>query len=54
MGTKSMETIYGASVRAAAEEAARAGRTADEIACPAWNMRMLGFQGPAPTLPRAG
>jgi hypothetical protein len=54
MGTKSRETIYGASVRAAAEEAARARRAADESACRAWNMRMLGFQGPAQPSPALG
>jgi len=54
MGTKSSETIYGASVRAAAEEAARARRAADEIACRAWNKRMLGFQGPAQPSPTLG
>jgi hypothetical protein len=48
MGTKSRETIYGASVRAAAERAAEARKDADRLACEAWNKRMLGFQGPAP------
>jgi hypothetical protein len=47
MGTKSSETIYGASVRAAAERAAAARKEADQLACEAWNKRMLGFQGPA-------
>jgi hypothetical protein len=32
MGTKSRETIYGASVRAAAEQAAEARKTADRLA----------------------
>ena len=61
MGTKSRETIYGASVRAAAERATEARKEADRLACEAWNKRMLGFQGPAqpsPALkfeePRAG
>ncbi|CAN7311738.1 hypothetical protein LJR220_001647 [Bradyrhizobium sp. LjRoot220] len=54
MGTKSRETIYGASIRAAAEDAARARKAADEIACRAWNMRMLGFQGPAQPSPALG
>jgi hypothetical protein len=36
MGTKSRETIYGASVRAAA-----AAKEADKLACAAWNKRML-------------
>src|SRR6476659_7089876 len=46
MGTKSREAIYGASVRAE-EQAAEARKTADRLACEAWNKRMLGFQGPA-------
>ena len=44
MGTKSRETIYGASVRAAAERATEARKAADRLACEAWNKRMLGFQ----------
>jgi hypothetical protein len=51
MGTKSRETIYGASVRAAAERATEARRAA---ACVAWNKRMLGFQGPAQPSPALG
>jgi hypothetical protein len=47
MGTKSRETIYGSSVRAAAERATEARKDADRLACEAWNKRMLGFQGPA-------
>ena len=47
MGTKSRETIYGASVRAAAERATEARKQADRLAVEAWNKRMLGFQGPA-------
>jgi hypothetical protein len=53
MGSKSRETIYGASIRAAAERAAHARKEADQLACEAWNKRMLGFQGsaqPSPTL----
>ena len=42
MGTKSREAIYGASVRAAAEQAAGARKTAD------------GFQGPAQPSPALG
>ena len=45
MGTKSRETIYGASVRAAAERAGEARKQADR--CEAWNKRMLALQGPA-------
>jgi hypothetical protein len=51
MGTKSRETIYGASVRAAAERATDARRQADKLACEAWNKRMLAFQGPAQPSP---
>ena len=51
MGTKSRETIYGASVKAASERAAEARRQADKLACEAWNARMLGFQGPAQPSP---
>ena len=57
MGNKSRETIYGASVRAAAEEATRARKEADRLACEAWNKlnkRMLGFQGPAQPSPALG
>lgn len=51
MTTKSRESIYGASVRAAAEKAAEARKAADRLACAAWNARMLGFQGPAQPSP---
>jgi hypothetical protein len=54
MGTKSRETIYGASVRAAAERATEARKQADRLACEAWNKRMLGFQGPAQPSPALG
>src|SRR5882724_3218344 len=54
MGTKSRETIYGSSVRAFAEQAARARKEADQLACEAWNKRMLGFQGPAQPSPALG
>ncbi len=54
MGTKSRETIYGASVRAAAEQADHARRNADRLACEAWNKRMLAFQGPAQPSPTLG
>jgi hypothetical protein len=54
MGTKSRETIYGASVRAAAEQAVEARKTADRLGCEAWNKRMLGFQGPAQPSPALG
>jgi hypothetical protein len=54
MGTKSRETIYGASVLAAAERAAEARKEADWLACEAWNARMLGFQEPAQPSPTLG
>ncbi len=52
MGTKSRETIYGASVRAAAERAKHARKQADRLAVEAWNKRMLGFQVQHSHLPR--
>jgi len=45
MGTKSRQTIYGSSVRAAAEQARAARKEADRLACQAWNKRMFGLQG---------
>ena len=54
MGTKSRETIYGASVRAAAERATEARKQADRLAVAAWNSRMLGFQGPGQPSPTLG
>jgi hypothetical protein len=54
MGSKSRETIYGGSVRAAAEWAAQARKEADRLAVEAWSKRMLGFQGPAWPSPTLG
>jgi hypothetical protein len=54
MGSKSRETIYGASVRAAAERAAEARKEADRLACEAWNKRMLCYRGPAQPSPTLG
>jgi hypothetical protein len=54
MGTKSRESIYGASIRAAAERATEARKEADRLAVEAWNKRMLGFQGPAQPSPALG
>ena len=54
MGTKSRETIYGASIRAAAERARETRKEADRLAVEAWNKRMLGFQGPAQPSPALG
>jgi hypothetical protein len=42
MGTKSRESISGASIRAAAQQAAEARKAADRLACEIWNKRMLG------------
>ena len=54
MSTKTRESIYGPSVRAAAAQAAEARRAADTLACEAWTKRMLGFQGPAQPSPMMG
>jgi hypothetical protein len=54
MGTKTRESIYGASVRTSAERAKAARRQADKLACEAWNQRMLGFRGPAQPSPTLG
>jgi hypothetical protein len=54
MTTKSRQSIYGASVRAAAERAKEARKEADRLACEAWNKRMLGFKGPAQPSPTLG
>jgi hypothetical protein len=53
-GDQISETIYGASIRAAAERAAEARKDADRLACEAWTKRMLGFQGPAQPSPALG
>ena len=54
MSTKSREYLFGSSVRAKSEEAARARKSADRLACEAWNARMLGFRGPAQPSPTIG
>jgi hypothetical protein len=54
MGTKSRESIYGTSVRMAAERAAEARKVADRLAVEAWNKRMLAFKGPAQPSPALG
>jgi hypothetical protein len=54
MTTKSRHSIYGASVRAAAERAKEARKEADRLACEAWTKRMLGFRGPAQPSPTLG
>jgi hypothetical protein len=53
MGTKSRETIYGASIRAAAERATEARKEADRLSVEAWNKRMLGFQWTGAAIARA-
>jgi hypothetical protein len=54
MSTKSRESMYGASIRASAERAKHARKQADRLACAAWNMRMLGYKGPAQPSPTLG
>src|SRR3984885_15973672 len=54
MGTKSRQSIYGASIRASGERAKEARKEADRLACEAWNQRMLGYKGPAQPSPRLG
>jgi hypothetical protein len=54
MTTKSREHIYGSWIRAKAERAAEARKEADKLACEAWNMRMLGYQGPPQPSPALG
>jgi hypothetical protein len=54
MGTKTRERLYGSSIRAAAQKAAEARKTADALACDAWNKRMLGYGGPAQPSPTLG
>lgn len=46
----SLANAYGNSIRIAAEKAHEARKAADALACEAWNMRMLGFRGPAQPL----
>jgi hypothetical protein len=54
MTTKSRQSIYGASIRAAAERATEARKEADRLSCDAWNKRMLGYRGPAQPSPALG
>jgi hypothetical protein len=54
MGTRSRESIYGASIRASAERAKQARKEADRLACGAWNKRMLGYKRPAQPSPALG
>ena len=54
MGTKSRETIYGASAGRRLSGAAEARKKADRLTCEAWNKRMLAFKGPAQPSPTLG
>jgi hypothetical protein len=54
MSTKSREYLYGHAIRYSAEQDAHARKEADELACKAWNMRMLGYKGPAQPSPLLG
>jgi len=54
MTTKSRQSIYGASIRASAPRAKEARKEAARLACKAWNMRMLGYKGPAQPSPTLG
>jgi hypothetical protein len=54
MTTKSRQSIYGSSIRAATERANEARKEADRLAVEAWNKRMLGFRGPAQPSPTLG
>ena len=53
MTTKSRQSIYGASIRAAAERATEARKEADRLAA-THGKRMLGYRGPAPPSPALG
>lgn len=46
MGIESRERLFGPTISAAAERAAKARKEADRLACEAWNYRMLGSGGP--------
>src|ERR1700722_18122952 len=54
MSTKSRQSLYGTSIRMSAERAKQALKEADRLACEAWNMRMLGYKGPAQPSPTIG
>jgi hypothetical protein len=54
MTTKSREYLYGHDIRYSAERAREARKEADRLACKAWNMRMLGYKGPAQPSPLLG
>jgi hypothetical protein len=54
MSTKSRESLYGHDIRYSAERAKEVRKEADQLACKAWNMRMLGYKGPAQPSPLLG
>jgi hypothetical protein len=54
MSTKSCEHLYGTTIRMSAERTKKARKEADRLACDAWNMRMLGYKGPAQPSPSLG
>jgi hypothetical protein len=54
MSTKSRQSLYGISIQMSAARAKKARKEADRLACDAWNMRMLGYKGPAQPSPSLG
>jgi hypothetical protein len=54
VSTKSRESLYGNDIKMSAERAAEARKNADQLACVAWNKRMLGYKGPAQPSPTLG
>ena len=54
MSTKSRSSLYGFGIKQSAEKAHLARKEADQLACQAWNMRMLGYKGPAQPSPMLG
>jgi len=54
MSTKSRSYLYGHDIKWSAEQADRARKQADALACEAWNKRMLGYKGPAQPSPMLG
>jgi hypothetical protein len=51
MSTKSRQYLYGIDIQMSAERAKHARVEADQLACDAWNKRMLGYKGPAQPSP---
>ena len=54
MSTKSREYLFGTTIRMSAERAKHVRQEADQLACIAWNSRMLGYKGPAQPSPTLG